>query len=292
MNDRYGVDPNTAAAVDDFAQLLRHFGAEHGRFILEFPPNWHSEVKRYLDAESIGDVKRLKLREQWLHTAKRSLLPTRTRYLDAHPWAKNAETLENPSGRIGPPGSRPPCIALKDLLIDHDALPDCRGGHIRRTPTAYADVARPMMQISHKVVLVDPYFAFHELSKASGSVRRSDRYANSFKSLIQTAHAERKVEVFKLMVSRARATLLGEDQFVADYHAIRNDVCSAASDLQVEHGFLDDKFGQHARYLLGNDCGLHFDHGFDTPSNKKDDSSQHVQWIGRAALMPLLKRFV
>lgn len=291
MNDRYGVDPNAAAAVDDFAKLLRHFGPEHGRFIFDFPPDWFAQVRNYLEDKEVGDYKRSKLTEQWLRTAKRSLLPTKVRYSDALAWAKNAENLDNPSGRIGPAGSRPPCIALENVLIDHETLPDCRGGHIRRTATAYADVARPLMQISRMVVLIDPYFCFHELHKSSGSVRRTDRYAKSLKALIQVANVERKVAVFKLMVSRERATLEGEAQFVADYRGIRSDVCNA-TDLQIEHGFLDDKLGQHARYLLGTDCGLHFDHGFDTPSYKNDDSIQHVEWIGRAALMPLLNRFM
>lgn len=291
MNDRYGVDPNAAAAVDDFAQLLRHFGPEHGRFILDFPPDWYAQVRHHLREGDLGDIKRLKLAEQWQRAAKRSLLPTNVRYWEALAWAKNAENLDNPSGRIGPAGSRPPCMALDSVLIDHEALPDCRGGHIRRTPTAYADVARPLMQISHKVVLIDPYFCFHELHKGSGNVRPTDRYAHSLKALIKVASDERRVAVFKLMVSRERCTLKGEAQFVADYRAMRSDVCGA-TDFQVEHGFLDDKLGQHARYLLGNDCGLHFDHGFDTPSYKKDDSTQHVEWIGRAALIPLLDRFV
>lgn len=291
MNDLYGVDPNAAAAVDDFAKLLRHFGPEHGRFIFDFPPDWYAQVRLHLKDEEVGDVKRLKLTEQWLRTAKRSLLPTKARYSDALAWAKNAENLDNPSGRIGPAGSRPPCIALENVLIDHEALPDCRGGHIRRKAIAYADVARPLMQISRKVVLVDPYFCFHELHKVSGNVRRTERYSNSLKALIQVANAERKVAIFKLMVSRERATLAGEAQFITDYGAIRSDVCSAA-DIQVEHGFLYERLGQHARYLLGNDCGLHFDHGFDTPIKKNDDSSQHVEWIGRAALTPLLDRFM
>jgi len=290
MNDRYGVDPNAAAAVDDFAKLLRHFGPEHGRFIFDFPSDWFAQVRRHLIDKGVGDAKRLELTERWLRTAKRSLLPTKARYSDALAWAKNAENLDNPSGRIGPTGSRPPCIALENVLIDHEALPDCRGGHIRRTPTAYADVARPLMQISNKVVLIDPYFRFHEeRPKGSGNFRRIDRYANSLKALIQVANVERKVAVFKLMVSRKSATLLGEAQFVEDYRAISSDICGATG-LQVEHDFLDDRLGQHARYLLGNDCGLHFDYGFDSESDKKE-SSQHVEWIGRAALMPLLVRF-
>ena len=289
MNDSYGVDPNAAASVDDFAKLLRQFGPEHGRFIFDFPSDWHAQIRHHLEDRVVGDVKRLKLTEQWLRTAKRSLLPTNARYLDALPWAKNAEYLIGVKRLIGPAGSRPPCIALEDVLIDHDALPDCRGGHIPRNPTAYAEVARPLMQISHKVVLIDPYLCFHELPKGSSKTRRTDRYAHSLKALLRVANAEKKVEVFKLMVSRARATLDGEAQFISDYRAIRSDVCGATG-LQVEHGFLDES--HHARYLLGNDCGLHFDHGFDTARYKNDDSTQDVVWIGRATLTRLLDQFL
>ena len=61
--------------------------------------------------------------------------------------------------------------------------------------------------------------------------------------------------------------------------------------ISVEYDLLDDThtLDRHPRYLLGNECGLRFDWGFDTNT---DGSTNHVEWVGSAALKPLLDRFM
>lgn len=287
MNDRYGVDPCAASTVGELANLLRQFGPEHGRFIFDFPPDWHAQVGgRFPGA---GDVQRKYLIEL-LRKAKRSLLPTETRYSVDLSWARNAERLTGVQGRIGPAGSRPPCRALEDVLLDPDALPDCRGGHIPRTPAAYAEVSKPLFQISRKVVLVDPNFHLRYRLKDSRETRLAYRYVNSFEELIRAAQAG-KVEVFKVMVSPSRALINEDDgeRFEADLSAIVND--AGVAGIAVEYDLLDEvhSFDRHPRYLLGNECGLKFDWGFDV---KNDRSTNHVEWVGAAALAPLLERFM
>lgn len=289
MNDCYGVDPCAATSVADLANLLRHFGPEHGRFIFDFPPSWHGEV---LDNfPEVGDFKRKQLLE-WLHKAKRSLLPTKARYSAGLAWAQNAEFLNKDArSLIGPAGSRPPCRALEDVLIDPTALPDCRGGHIQRTPEAYADVARPLMQISRKVVLIDPYFCLRYIPQGLSKTVPDRRYARSLKALIQVAHAERKVEVFKLMVSPKKALVDDEygTQFEADLSAMLIDIGDTG--ISIEYDFLDaiHTLDRHPRYLLGNECGLRFDWGFET---RNDGSTNHVEWVDSVALKPILDRFM
>ncbi len=287
MNDRYGVDPCAASTVLELASLLRQFGPEHGRFIFDFPSDWCAQAGgRFPGA---GDIQRARLTEL-LRRAKRSLLPTQARYSVDLPWAKNAERLTGVTGRIGPAGSRPPCRALEDVLIDPEALPDCRGGHIPRTPAAYAEIARPLFQISRKVVLVDPHFHLRYRPEGLRETRPAYRYVNSFKALIQAAQAE-KVEVFKLMVSPSRALINEDDgeRFVTDLSAILSD--ADVPDDWVEYDLLDEEhsFDKHPRYLLGNECGLKFDWGFDVKNAKW---TNHVEWVGRAALTPLLERFM
>lgn len=287
MNDRYGVDPCAASTVFELASLLRQFGPEHGRFIFDFPSDWRAHVGDHFPGAN--DLERARLTEL-LRKTKRSLLPTNTRYSADLPWAKNAELLTGAQGRVGPAGSRPPCRALEDVLTDPEALPDCRGGHVPRTPAAYADVARPLFQISPKVVLIDPYF--HLRYRPNGSATRvADRYVRPFKALVQAAQAEGKVEVFKLMVSAGRAMINEDDgaAFEADLDAILSDVGGAG--VEIEYALLDEdhSLDRHPRYLLGNECGLRFDWGFDV---KNDKSTNHVEWVGWAALEPLLKRFM
>lgn len=286
MNDRYGVDPCAASTVLELASLLRQFGPEHGRFIANFPPDWRSQVGgRFPNA---ADIQRARLTEL-LRKAKQSLLPAKARYSADLPWAKNAERLTDVQGRIGPAGATPPCKALEDVLIDPEAFPDCRGAHIPRTPAAYVEVCRPLFQISPKVVLVDPHFHLCYRWGESGETRRADRYVKPFKALIQAAQAER-VEVFRLMVSPSKALIDEDDgeRFEADLSAMLKE--SGVASVAIEYGLLDEEhpLDKHPRYLLGNECGLRFDWGFDV----KERSTQHVEWVGRSALTPLLERFM
>lgn len=287
MNDRYGVDPCAASTALELASLLRSFRPEEGRFIVDFPSNWTAHAGASFP--NATDIERAQLTEL-LRSAKRSLLPTSTRYFGDLPWAKNAERLTEVRGRIGPNGSTPPCRSLVDVLIDPEGLQDSRGAHIPRTPSAYAEVARPLLQISPKVVLIDPHFHLRYRTAYSPTQQKAKRYIRPFKKLLQAAQDERKVNVFKLVVSRSR-TMCDEDNgatFEADLEGILTDV--GCADVEVEYAFLDEAGGkQHARYLLGNECGLKFDWGFDEAD---DDSTNHVEWIGKATLEPLLKKFM
>ena len=289
MNDRYGVDPCAATSVAELASLLRHFGPEHGRFIFNFPPDWYAQVRDHF--QEAGDFKRAQLTELWMQKAKRALLPTKARYSADLAWAQNAAHLiSDAQALIGPVGSRPPCRTLEDVLVDPTALPDCRGGHIPRTPRAYVDAARPLLQISSKVVLIDPYFRLCYQVGDTRQMRQADRYRRSLKALVHAAQVERKVEVFKLMVSPVMAMIKEDDgaSFETDLAALFQDV---GTDIEIEYGLLDDMhpLDRHPRYLLGNECGLRFDWGLDIAN---DNSTNHVEWIGDATLKPLLDRFM
>lgn len=77
--------------------------------------------------------------------------------------------------------------------------------------------------------------------------------------------------------------------YITSIDAIKRDV--GASCIEIEYALLDEKnsLDRHPRYLLGNECGLRFDWGLDVCD---DNSTNHVEWVGRAALKPLLKRFL
>ncbi|MEJ5898339.1 hypothetical protein WIT60_16035 [Aquabacterium sp. G14] len=281
MNDRYGVDPCAASTFVELASLLRLFGPEHGRFIVEFPLDWPEEV-RNAHIDDLDDLSRARLTEILLRF-KNSLLPASTRYSEALSWVQNAQQLRDVQGLIGPVGSRPPIQTVFDVLTDPKALPDCSGAHIPRTPNAYAEAARPLFQISKKVVLIDRYLRLRDLS------RIEHRYVRTLKALIKAAQAE-KVDVFKLMVNAEHARIHIDDgaQFKADLEMIQCEV--GASDIKIEYGFLEShSLDSHPRYLLGNECGLSFDWGFEV---KDATSTCHVEWVGRAALKPLLERFM
>jgi hypothetical protein len=86
--------------------------------------------------------------------------------------------------------------------------------------------------------------------------------------------------------------MIKEDEgagFEADLAVILSDVGGVG--VSIEYDLLDAEHSmdRHPRYLLGNECGLRFDWGFDTAN---DDSTNHVEWVGGAALRPLLERFM
>jgi hypothetical protein len=290
MNDRYGVDPCAAASVGELAGLLRQFGPQHGRFIFDFPPDWYAEVRNHFQGE--GEIRRAQLVELWLRMVRRSLLPTRARYSSTLPWAQNAAHLvADAKGLIGPAGSKPPCRGLEDVLVDPGALPDCRGEHIPRTARAYVDAARPLLQISSKVVLVDPHFRLRYRVPDTANTGIARRHSRSLTALLKAAQEERKVEVFKIMVSPIEAMIDsdGGARFEKDLAQVQSD--ASAGGICLEYDLLDtsNPLDRHPRYLLGNQCGLRFDWGFDTGD---DGSTNHVEWVGDAALTPLLDHFM
>ncbi len=61
MNDRYGVDPCAASTALELAFLRRQFGPEHGRFIVNFPSDWHAHVG--MQYPGAGDIERARLTE-------------------------------------------------------------------------------------------------------------------------------------------------------------------------------------------------------------------------------------
>lgn len=147
------------------------------------------------------------------------------------------------------------------------------------------------MQLSPKVVLIDRYF---RLRQKDEPWKQSTSHYRSLKALIQTAHDERKVEVFRLMVSHESAMIAedGGTGFEAELASIWKEV--DATGITLEWDLLDrtHSLDKHPRYLLGRECGLRFDWGFDTVRHASDESTNHVEWIGGAALEPLLKRFM
>ncbi len=292
MNDHYGVDPGAAATIEELTNLLRHFGPQHGRFIVEFPGEWYAEVKRHFGAAR--DVERSKLLELWRRHASAALLPTGVRYRAQLTWHENAAYLlaaQDAQELIGPEDARPPCKPLSTVLLDPSALPDARGAHIPRTPQAYVSAAIPLLQISPKVVMVDPHFRLRYRAAGGGSPRPSHRHRRSLQALLRAAAQQRRVEVFCLMVSKAEVLLDAGDEKVLKEDLRSVQEAADAREIDVRHEFLDPghPLERHPRYLLGKECGIRFDWGFDIAD---DSSSNHVEWVGAKALQPLLDRFM
>lgn len=271
MNDRYGVDPQTPSSRRDLADLLRLFDPSEGRFVVEYPDDWCARLRHHVSAWSDLDRKRA---EEAVTLLRRVLLPNMRRYDDQKRWAENASVLtaqERVRSLIGPAGSPANVVALPDLMEEAHPLPNAREALVPRDVRHYLEIAEPIFRTSRKVVVIDRFF--HLLNKGGGLHRRHqvlDQFlTEADRCGVRAFHlVVDPVEVFSETdpkgvryldeLNRIRSRLKG----VALTFSPRTDCC-------------------HARYLLGNDSGLQFDHGFDVDDHLQRDSRQpnHVHWL-------------
>ena len=287
MNELYGVDPAAPAGAEELTTLMQKFGPNEGRFIVDFPGDWLTHAKAQL--ESVPPIQRERALA-CLWRFRHALIDTDRRFHSSRPWAENAVTLKDvAAGLIGPRACSAGLMPIDRALYEVDALPDSRGDHVSRNPASYVKASWPLFAISPKVVLVDSYFRLR-FRNAAGNIQADQRRRKVLLALLTEARRLRKVMTVCMHVSREHA-LVGDSDgscFKSDLRKIAEE--AGAPDLTLEYRLLDtdNEAKQHARYLLGTGCGLHFDYGFDAPS---DGSLNHVHWLSATEVRPLLKKF-
>jgi hypothetical protein len=290
MNDVYGIDPSAPSDLRDFAHLMRVFEVDQGRFIADFPSGgWFPEIKQHLKA--LADVDQMKLMELWLRVGRSALVPTSGRFNPALSWPENAINLRDRlAALVGAKDCPATLTPLDQLLLDPKGFPDASGGHVSRTADAYAKVARPLLQTSPKVVLVDPYFKLRYFDERARVFRPATRFRDSLRALLREAVHCGRVEIFKLAVSPQEAYRddRNGDFFCEQLDALAEEWGVTKIELEIQELDSNNAYDKHPRYLLGMERGLHFDWGFDTSDV---GSTNHVEWISKVALQPLLKRF-
>ena len=125
----------------------------------------------------------------------------------------------------------------------------------------------------------------------SEKFKRSDRHWKSLSAILKEAIRWKRVEIFKLMVSEDEA-LRGDSDgevFSSNLEQVVEEA-GASNLIQIEWDVLDRNVSteRHPRYLLGMASGLHFDWGFDTG---EVNTTNHIEWMGRSVLEPLLRNF-
>jgi len=297
MNDIYGIDPSAPSTIEEFTQLMRLFGIGEGRFISKFPFDW---ISRFHDhAKTLSTMEQHRLVQRWIDGAKHSIVPIHTKgnYKEKLSWLENSLLIKDEVVKIiGSKGCAAIGTSLNEALMSPEGFPDASGAHIERSPIAYAKVARPLMQTSPKVVLIDPYFKFRYRDNKDGNrIKFSKRHADSLSALVTEALKWKRVEVFKLFISQKEALIDDYDEttFALDLMEISSRCC--VPDNFFEYDLLDPKYSidRHPRYLLGMHQGLKFDWGFDVDAMKSEGvaSTNHIEWMGEKVLAPLLKRF-
>lgn len=290
MNDIYGIDPAAPSDFKEFAHLMRVFEVDQGRFIADYPSGaWFSALREHIAA--LADLDQMRACELWLKVGRSAMVPVSGKFNQTRSWPENAlEIRDQVVKLIGTKGCPATLAPIGKVLMEPEGFPDASGGHIPRTAEAYAKAARPLLQTSPKVVLVDPYFKLRYFDERERQFRPSSRHRKSLDALLREAKKWRRVEIFRLVISEKEA-LKGDDDgpvFGAQFAELA--AKCEVDNIELEWDLLDNKYSsdRHPRYLLGMERGLHFDWGFDTGDA---DTTNHIEWIGKSALKPLLKRF-
>ena len=286
MNDIYGVDPKSPSSLSELSALVRLFAPSEGRFIADFPMGWKEELREHM--KSISDLLSIASVEAWIRLGGHALLPTNQHYKYNLSWLENSAFIRNDVVKlIGPSTEKSKIIYQIDkILNDPIAFRDSRGDLIPRTAVSYSNVARPILLRSRKVVLVDPYFTFRFLPSYKSNWQ-FDRRRNVVKEMLKVAKNGKFVECFEIFYVPEN-NIYGTEYIEDDLRNLIEELEFKNIQIACHPLIKESNTKQHARYLLGLNSGLHFDHGFDTA---EDGSTNHVEWMGFSVLEQLLIKF-
>ena len=294
MNDYYGVDPTTPRDLRDLSDLCRLFKPSEGRFLMGYPDDWGHRLQEHMG--QMSDLNRLRAIEGF-RALQHSIIPvpSRARYDNRRGWPENAHSIRDlVSKLIGPPDCPATVEPFRKLLDVPDSFPDAREARIPRTVAAYVNAVTPLFLTSPKVVLVDRFFGFNKVLKRTQEVVQDRERRRVLKAFLGEADAGRVVRVFKLVVSLSKASpgdpsgsKYEQELGALAYEVTRGRITCELEDLDE----VADEAGvnDHPRYLLGLYSGLHFDWGFDLDTRPK--STNHVSWLTKSLLDPLLDRY-
>lgn len=294
MNELFGIDPEAPTNLRDICELIRLFDPSAGRFIANFPMEWKRDLRAYLGSRS--DLDKKIAEEALINRLDHALFPIKTQFNSKLPWHENALLLsrcEEISRLIGPAGRcNNPVYPIDEVLADPHAFPDSSGDWIEPTAEAYIKAALPILLVSRKVVLIDPYFALHFCFKESKNKDSKKFYPDKGKiellsMFLNTAVEGNQVEAFEIFYSPKKTEFVIEKQKEALILILRE--VDLIKQIDVNIHSLDEKHPQqHDRFLLGLKNGLSFGYGFGVSKNRKKNQ---VSWVGKAVLTPLLEEF-
>jgi hypothetical protein len=286
MNDLIGIDPQAPASIRDLTDLLRIFGPSEGRFIVDFPLDWKHELREHL--RTFSDLGAMVGDEIVKYRLAHAVLPTNIRFRSNMSWPENAMNLRGEVFKlVGLSGKQVNLVEpIDEVLSDPNAFPDASGALVDRTPDAYVAAARPILMVSRKVVLVDPFFTLKFQSDFRGGWV-PDRRRKVLVQFMLEAVKWRQVEAFEIFYSPSK-TGRSIDAQRLDFQGIVDEIGASRISVDVHSLDRNEADKQHGRYLLGLRNGLHFDHGFDIAC---DASKNHVEWVSSGVLRTLLDKF-
>jgi hypothetical protein len=258
------IEPEVFANWQHFQNLYPDFGVSRGRLISKFPGKWVKRVAehaRTLVQEGINtEMQAAKIEERLRSDRfKLKLKSSGGRAYDPElSWPQNADDATPPFDLIVTDGALKSGNRVGVDMLLRDEAPFLWGNqkHVERSKEQLIEVAAVLLSACEEIVIVDPNFRADE-----------SRFLNSIKHLIDMFEAGGKApKRFEIHTNRIRRP--GES-FVRGPHQsqwTRNLVPSLPAGWQLSVCYWDELPNggkQHARFLLTDIGGLHYDHGID-----------------------------
>lgn len=282
MNENYALDPEAPADARELKLLLDQFGLQTGRFLSRYPEDWPTLLLQRLEGAS--QMERARALDI-LNRRRGYLVPTTAPYQRSRGWANNAavaaERHRTFDAVIGQTSNGFGWPSVEQVLYEDDhALPPGLGAHLPMQAAQYVECVRPLFLASAEVFLVDTYFT---LRTRSGE--RDRGRLRVFVAFLKLAEEARTCEVLRLILARDRI-----DETEGSESRLEDDIGAAleqSGTKRIEVLYeIHDNVG-HGRYIFSLHGGLQFDQGFEESRTKRN----HVHWLSKPELDPLLERF-
>ncbi|MBE0435783.1 MAG: hypothetical protein IBX56_08275 [Methylomicrobium sp.] len=249
MNEEFLVEPTGFSSALELKYLLEKFGFYQGRFVGQFPKSWRKDVFEHMG--SLPDIEQARIRSL-MEQHKNCLVPSGQGFLPNISWLENAhQQIEqnNFDGVIA--ASR---NAWNYPTVDSVEMDYLRGGHdirVLASSANYTNYTRRLLQLSHEIVLVDPYLQLY-----------SDRCAQVLKNILAVAQ-QGKCRSVVIWARYEKACMKTKQAYAQMLKKCYQSMLLPASTLIVK--LVKDEHSSekiHARLMLSTLGGFRFDHGF------------------------------
>lgn len=274
MNEEFLVEPTGFKSALELKYLLEKFGFHQGRFIGEFPSKWRKKVFEHMGV--LPDVEQARIRSL-MEQHKNCVVPSGQDFSPNLSWLENAHHQigqNNFDGVIAASDNAWNYPTVENLDIDY-----LRGGHdirVLASSANYTKYTRRLLQLSHEIVLVDPYLQLY-----------SDRCAQVLKNMLSIAQ-QGKCRSLVIWARHDKASMKTKQAYEQMLKNSYQNILQPGSLLTVKLVKDDDSSEKmHARLMLSTLGGFRFDHGFsefdetryvDIAILGKSVHEQHCRW--------------
>jgi hypothetical protein len=249
MNEEFLVEPTGFKSALELKYLLEKFGFYQGRFIGQFPKSWRKDVFEHMGM--LSDVEQARIRSL-MEQHKSCAVPSGQGFLSNLSWLENAHLQieqNNFDGLIAASSN-----AWNYPTVDGVDMDYLRGGQdirVLASSSNYTKYTRRLLQLSHEIVLVDPYLQLY-----------SSRCEQVLKNILTVAQ-QGKCRSLVIWARHEKASMKTKQAYEQMLKNSYQNMLLPGSSLTVKLVNDDDSSEKmHARLMLSTLGGFRFDHGF------------------------------